>query len=95
MECFIFVSECMGWYRLPIFELRQLGAIHLALPCLGPLALRGTVGARHDGLLRQLSPLPPVVRQDLPVHSAMLSIHIAKNIKLDQRPSNAYDHVDG
>ena len=25
--------------------------------CLGPLVLRGTVGARHDGLLHQFSPL--------------------------------------
>ena len=33
----------------------------LALPCLGPLAPRGAVGARHDGLPRQFSPLLPVV----------------------------------
>ena len=33
----------------------------LDLPCLGPLAPRGAVGARHDGLPRQLSPLMPVV----------------------------------
>ena len=32
-----------------------------ALPCLGPLAPRGAVGARHDGLPRQFSPLLPVV----------------------------------
>ena len=30
-------------------------------PCLGPLAPRGAVGARHDGLPRQFSPLLPVV----------------------------------
>ena len=29
--------------------------------CLGPLAPRGAVGARHDGLPRQFSPLLPVV----------------------------------
>ena len=33
----------------------------LALPFLGPLAPRGAVGARHDGLPRQFSPLLPVV----------------------------------
>ena len=33
----------------------------VALPCLGPLAPRGAVGARHDGLLHQPSPLLPVV----------------------------------
>ena len=33
----------------------------IALPCLGPLAPRGAVGARHDGLPRQFSPLLPVV----------------------------------
>ena len=33
----------------------------LALPCLGPLAPRRAVGARHDGLPRQFSPLLPVV----------------------------------
>ena len=43
-----------------------LNAMHyifaiLALPCLGPLAPRGAVGARHDGLPRQFSPLLPVV----------------------------------
>ena len=32
-----------------------------ALPCLGPLAPRGAVGARHDGLPRQFTPLLPVV----------------------------------
>ena len=32
-----------------------------ALPCLGHLAPRGAVGARHDGLPHQLSPLLPVV----------------------------------
>ena len=32
-----------------------------ALPCLGPLAPRRAVGARHDGLPRQFSPLLPVV----------------------------------
>ena len=32
-----------------------------ALPCLGPLAPRGAVGARHDGLPRQFSPPLPVV----------------------------------
>ena len=30
---------------------------NLALPCLGPLAPRGAVGARHGGLPRQFSPL--------------------------------------
>ena len=35
--------------------------IRLALPCLGPLAPRGAVGARHDGHPRQFSPLLPVV----------------------------------
>ena len=33
--------------------------------CLGPLVLRGTVGVRHDGLPRQVSPLLPVVCQCL------------------------------
>ena len=33
----------------------------LALPCLGPLAPRGAVGACHDGLPRQFSPLLPIV----------------------------------
>ena len=33
----------------------------IALPCIGPLAPRGAVGARHDGLPRQFSPLLPVV----------------------------------
>ena len=56
-----------------------------ALPCLGPLAPRGAVGARHDGLPRQFSPLLPVVCHGLslsegfaamPVHSAMLSLQI-------------------
>ena len=32
-----------------------------ALPCLGPLAPRGAVGARVDGLHRQFSPLLHVV----------------------------------
>ena len=32
-----------------------------ALPCLGPLASRRAVGAPHDGLPRQFSPLLPVV----------------------------------
>ena len=32
-----------------------------ALPCLGPLVPRRAVGARHDGLPRQFSPLLPVV----------------------------------
>ena len=36
-------------------------ALCLALPCLGPLAPRRAVGARHDGLPRQFSPLLPVV----------------------------------
>ena len=35
--------------------------IILHVPCLGPLAPRGAVGARHDGLPRQFSPLLPVV----------------------------------
>ena len=35
--------------------------ICLALPCLGPLAPRRAVGARHDGLPRQFSPLLPIV----------------------------------
>ena len=35
--------------------------IALPLPCLGPLAPRGALGARHDGLPRQFSPLLPVV----------------------------------
>ena len=33
----------------------------VTLPCLGALAPRGAVGARHDGLPRQFSPLLPVV----------------------------------
>ena len=32
-----------------------------ALPCLGPLAPQGAVGARHGGLPRQFYPLLPVV----------------------------------
>ena len=32
-----------------------------ALPCLGYLARRGAIGARHDGLPHQFSPLLPVV----------------------------------
>ena len=40
--------------------------IHVhALPCLGPLAPRGAVVARHYGLPHQLSPLLPVVCPDL------------------------------
>ena len=35
--------------------------IYMALPCLGPLAPRAAVGARHDGLPRQFSPLLPDV----------------------------------
>ena len=38
-----------------------------ALPCLGPLAPRGAVGARHDGLPRQSSPLLPVVCHGLSI----------------------------
>ena len=38
-----------------------LREVYFALPCLGPLAPRGAVGARHDGLPRQFSPLLPVV----------------------------------
>ena len=64
-----------------------------ALPCLGPLAPRGAVGARHDGLPRQLSPLMPrvcmvcVSANDLPAHSANLSIHFFLGLPLLRLPS--------
>ena len=42
--------------------MKRMMRMELALPCLiGPLAPRGAVGARHDGLPRQFSPLLPVV----------------------------------
>ena len=35
--------------------------LQVSRPCLGPFASRGAVGACHDGLPRQFSPLLPVV----------------------------------
>ena len=67
-----------------------------ALPCLGPLAPRRALGARHDGLPRQFSPLLPVVchglsrplsGKDLPVQSAMLSIQLFFGLPLLRLPS--------
>ena len=47
--------------------------IHVhALPCLGRLAPRGAVVARHDGLPHQLSPLLPVVCPDLRTYGSIL-----------------------
>ena len=56
----------------------------VALPCLGPLAPRGAIGARHDGLPRQFSPLLPVVCHGLslsegfagPLCDRMLSLQL-------------------
>ena len=68
----------------------------VALRCLGPLAPRGAVGARHDGLPHQFSPLLPVVchgffncvsGKDLPVYSAMLSIQLFFGLPLLRLPS--------
>ena len=63
------------------------------LPCLGPLAPRGAIGARHDGLPRQFSPLLPVVcdglslSEGLSVHSAMLSLQLFFGLPLLRLPS--------
>ena len=57
-ECYsFFFSLSSGQF----YVCTSLFLVAYALPCLGPLAPRGAVGARHDGLPRQFSPLLPVV----------------------------------
>ena len=43
-----------------INRMHQACIMYLALPCFGPLAPRGAVWARHDGLPHQLCPLLPL-----------------------------------
>ena len=43
------------------------------MPCLGPLAPRGVVGARHDGLPRQLFPLRVVIDGEVSSWKSVLS----------------------
>ena len=53
--------------------IRQVFLVMIFLPCLCPLAPRGAVGARHNGLPHQLSPLLPVVCHGLkrPLHGTL------------------------
>ena len=54
------------------------------MPSLGPLAPRGAVGARHDGLPRQFSPLLPVVCDGLSLSEGFAfknTHHQLKNIQ--------------
>ena len=67
-------------FRLILLQIRY--SIDLPAYSIGPLAPRGAVGSRQDGLSRQLSlhtsqlcDMACVSANDLPVHSVMVSIH--------------------
>ena len=67
LPCLALPCLALPCRALPCLAVPCLALPCLALPCLGPLVPRRAVGARHDGLPRQFSPLLPVVCHGLSI----------------------------